>query len=89
MRQLPIAAPRSYTQPDYPPSDQEGECGFKARMALFIRTLPPHFVIESVRRWLPGEERFEVDWREQNRRIAAGEPHELVLTIRDTRRDTQ
>lgn len=83
----PIAgAERTYTPPACPIPGQDGPSGFKARLASYIRDLPPGVEVEYVRQWLPGEERFTVDWREQARRIAAGAPYELCITIRHTGR---
>lgn len=81
-----VGAPKTYEPPSCPIPGQDGPAGFKARLAAYIRDLPPGVEVDYVRSWLPGEERFTVDWREQNRRIAAGEPYELCITLRDTRR---
>ncbi|TXH19728.1 MAG: hypothetical protein E6R03_00165 [Hyphomicrobiaceae bacterium] len=64
--------------------DQNGPTGFKARMAQYIATMDPALEIAFVRRWLPGTDRFRVDWREQNRRIAEGSSYDLTLHIRRT-----
>lgn len=79
-------APHVFEIPTCPIPGQEGEAGFKARLAAYIRSLPPGVEVQTVHQWIPGIEKYSVDWREQARRIAAGEPYELVITIRDTRR---
>jgi|JI10StandDraft_1071094.scaffolds.fasta_scaffold00467_22 hypothetical protein len=79
-------APRTYEPTQYPIPGQDGPGGFKHRLAQYIKDLPDHLEIEYVRQWLPGEERFTVDWREQARRIREGAPYELTITIRDRRR---
>lgn len=84
-RKLPlnkgVGAPRTYEPPTCPITDQNGPSGFKTRLAEYISHLPEDHVIEYVRTWLPGEQRFAVDWREQNKRIANGETYELCITI--------
>jgi hypothetical protein len=80
IRRMPGAP--EYTPPECPIIGQDGPTGFKARLAEYIRRLPPEVQVEYVREWLPGPERFTVDWREQQRRIAAGEPYELCITLR-------
>lgn len=77
-----VGAPRVYEDTAYPIPDQDGPSGFKYRLGKYIEQLPPGTQIQTVRSWLPGELRFTVDWREQQKRIAQGETYELCITLK-------